>query len=159
MFNIKVYNFFRAQRTSWRIFAILPLDSFAFKVTAWIMYSVLVVTEKNTDNRISLVVKDNGITCFYKNYTELISKGKSKLNAHVVLLDMSSLDNGTAIEMARHCREIKLPVMVIIPSEHFEHYDSQIRPDDFVIHPFRPGELLARINVLYKLTTEHAGAK
>ena len=72
---------------------------------------------------------------------------------------MSSLDNTTAREMSRHCKEIKLPVMVIIPWEQLDHYDSQIRPDDFVLHPFRPGELLARINVLLDLTREHNGAK
>jgi len=64
----------------------------------------------------------------------------------VVLLDMDSLADERVYSLASHYRQLGLPVIAVVSAEHFNGYNPSLYLDDFILQPFRPGELVARLN-------------
>ena len=123
------------------------------------MYRVLVVTDSDVEQGHSPVAQEKEILCSYASYKELGRVGDGAFDTDVVLLDMGSLNDTKARDMTMRCREVKLPVMAIIPWEGLEDYIPEIAPDDFVLRPFRTGELLTRIKVLVDRVRGRQGSR
>ena len=65
--------------------------------------------------------------------------------ADAVLIDQLSLGAVQTRLAIDQCRDLKLPAVVIVPQDRVYDYDASLNPDDFIICPFNPGELLARV--------------
>ena len=65
----------------------------------------------------------------------------------VVLLDADSLQNGQVSELASLCHQMGYPVVALLtPQQLNGQFDpSELNADDFIVHPFRKAELLARL--------------
>ena len=62
-----------------------------------------------------------------------------------VLTDLSSLGMVQTRLAIDQCRDLKLPAVVIVPQDRVYNYDPSLNPDEFILCPFNPGELLARV--------------
>ena len=62
-----------------------------------------------------------------------------------VLLDLGSLDPIQSRPLIGHCRELKLPVLAVVPKDRVCDYDATLNPDEFILCPFLQEELVARI--------------
>ena len=113
-------------------------------------YRAIVVTDNDVEQDRPAIAEQQveGVLLSYVNDVELTSRDDGGSDPDVVLLDMESLDNKRAGETAERCKELRLPVVAIVPAERVGEYDPRVNPDDFVLQPFRPGELAARINII-----------
>ena len=62
-----------------------------------------------------------------------------------VLLDLGSLDATQCRPLIGQCRELKLPVLAVVPKNRVLDYDPSLNPDEFILCPFVPEELVARV--------------
>ncbi len=62
------------------------------------------------------------------------------------LLDLASLGTDQVRRLIDQCRSFRLPVVVAVPRESAKEYDQSLVPDDFILNPFDPEELTARVN-------------
>lgn len=62
------------------------------------------------------------------------------------LLDLASLGLDPVRRLIDQCRSFRLPVVVVVPRESANGYDPSMNPDDFILSPFDPEELTARVN-------------
>ena len=63
-----------------------------------------------------------------------------------VLLDLGSLDTNQSRTLIGQCRELKLPVLAVVPKLRVFEYDPSLNPDEFVLCPFAQEELAARVS-------------
>ena len=63
-----------------------------------------------------------------------------------VLLDTDGLSGEEARKWSDHCQEAGLPIVAVVSAEHLTEYDPFLDLDDFILQPFRPKELLARLD-------------
>jgi len=62
-----------------------------------------------------------------------------------VLLDLASLGPMQARQAINRCRELKLPVLAVVPRDAVESYDPAFNADEFILSPLQHGELVARL--------------
>ncbi len=62
-----------------------------------------------------------------------------------VLLDLGSLDAIQSRSLIGQCRELKLPVLAVVPKDRVLDYDPSLNPDEFILCPFAREELVARV--------------
>ncbi len=62
-----------------------------------------------------------------------------------VLLDLESLDAIQARPLIGQCRDLKLPVLAVVPKDRVLDYDPSLNPDEFILCPFAQEELDARV--------------
>ncbi len=68
-----------------------------------------------------------------------------------ILVDTEAVDAGTVRTATDACREMGLPVITVLTALRLGQYDPSINPDDLIVHPFRGGELKARLGqVIFK---------
>ncbi len=73
---------------------------------------------------------------------ELDGRGVGRL--HLVLLELSLLDDVELKSCLRKCGLMKLPAMGLVPGERLAGLDAGLGLDDFVVTPANPHEVLAR---------------
>jgi DNA-binding response OmpR family regulator len=106
-------------------------------------YQVLVLTGRESEGgSIPFATKEEGLS--FTVAGDLESTGQEE-RPDVALLFMESLTPERAKELVSQCRESRLPVLAALPAERVGSYDPSINPDDFILYPFRPGELYARV--------------
>ncbi len=62
-----------------------------------------------------------------------------------VLLDLSSLDATQCRPLIGQCRDLKLPVLAVVPKDRVFDYDPSLSADEFILCPFAQEELVARV--------------
>lgn len=62
-----------------------------------------------------------------------------------VLIDLASLGQVQTRLSIDQCRDLKLPVLAVVPRESISSYDPSLNPDEFIVTPVSAGELLARV--------------
>ncbi len=62
-----------------------------------------------------------------------------------VLLDLGSLDTIQSRPLIGQCRDLKLPVLTVVPKDRVLDYDPSLNPDEFILCPFAREELVARV--------------
>ena len=60
-------------------------------------------------------------------------------------MDLASLGADQARRFIDHCRILRLPVLLLVPRESAHGYDPSLNPDDFILSPIDPEELVARV--------------
>ena len=66
-------------------------------------------------------------------------------NMDAVVLDVSSFRPAECQEMVAGCRNLKVPVLAVVPTDGLADYDPSMNPDDFIVNPMEQDELLARL--------------
>ena len=92
------------------------------------------------------VVRREGISC--QVGPDLVSLQNDRVSdgsTDAVLLDLSTMDMATAGQFVKQCRDLKVPVLAIVPLDDLSDFDPELDPDELMVSPFHPGELAARI--------------
>ena len=113
------------------------------------VYRVFIVTERDLERgSIPWAVDAEGIS--YDAGTELNLDGSGHgdlvVRPDAVLLDTDGLSGEEARKWSDHCQEAGLPIVAVVSAEHLTEYDPFLDLDDFILQPFRPKELLARLD-------------
>ena len=112
------------------------------------MYSIFLFANDGNDLQPLLeTVSRAGLSCLYgsklSQIEEAVGALQSKMDA--VLLDLESFEPSECQTIVEGCRELKLPVLAVLPNELAEDYDPSLNLDDFILSPIQEGELVARI--------------
>ncbi len=74
-----------------------------------------------------------------------------------VLLPLDAIASMNARQLVERCHELGLPVIAAVPARRMDQFDASLGVDDFLLQPFRPGELVARIAHLLHRLRKDAG--
>ncbi|CAI8052701.1 Transcriptional regulatory protein GlnR [Geodia barretti] len=75
-----------------------------------------------------------------------------------VMLDVESFRPAECQDLVTGCRELKVPVLAVIPADSLEEYDPAMNPDEFILTPMQKEELLARIKqAIYRVSGPSGG--
>ncbi len=112
------------------------------------MYHALIITER--ESGLGGLLRDlNAEDVDYKVTSAREAQELRSLDTipDVVLLDADSLKNGQTSELATLCHQMSYPVVTLLtPQQLNGQFDlSKLNADDFIVHPFRKAELLARL--------------
>ena len=112
------------------------------------MYHALIITER--ESGLGGLLRDlNAEDVDYKVTSARKAQELRSLDTipDVVLLDADSLKNGQTSELATLCHQMSYPVVTLLtPQQLNGQFDlSKLNADDFIVHPFRKAELLARL--------------
>ena len=125
------------------------------------MYSVFLLANRSSSLQSLLEsVSRAGLSCLFGaelyQLEEAAASGESSMDA--VLLDVESFYPAKCQEMVESCRELKLPVLAVVPGEAVDGYDPALNPDEFILTPIQQGELLARIKqAIYRVNGPAGG--
>jgi DNA-binding response OmpR family regulator len=110
------------------------------------LYHIFLVAEPS--NRLRLLVKEidqAGLSYQVGNDLPTSVDPSSGPATDAVLIDLPSLGTVQARLVVDQCRDLKLPAVVVVLQEQVYDYDPSLNPDEFILCPLNPGELLARI--------------
>ena len=113
------------------------------------MYRLLIFADRgNGPGTLPRAVDAEGLDYIIRPELELdgSSSGKENVQADAALLDLDSVSNNRAQQLASLCGRLGLPVIGVVSGENRNSYDPSLRLDDFILHPFRSGELLMRVS-------------
>ncbi len=75
-----------------------------------------------------------------------------------VLLDLESLAVIQARPLIGQCRDLKLPVLAVVPKDRVLDYDPSLNPDELILCPFAQEELDARVKqAIYRVNGPSGG--
>ena len=110
------------------------------------MYHIFLLAEPS--NRLRLLVKEidqAGLSYQIGNDLSAPVDPSSGPATDAVLIDLSSLGTVQTRLVVDQCRDLKLPAVVVVLQEQVYDYDPSLNPDEFILCPLNPGELLVRI--------------
>jgi len=110
------------------------------------LYHIFLLAEPS--NRLRLLVKEvdqAGLSYQVGNDLSTPVDPSSGSTADAVLIDLSSLGTVQARLAIDQCHDLKLPAVVVMLQEQVHDYDPSLNPDEFILCPLNPSELLARI--------------
>ncbi|HZA24421.1 MAG TPA: response regulator transcription factor [Dehalococcoidia bacterium] len=110
------------------------------------MYHIFLLAEPS--NRLRLLVKEiDQAGLSYQIGNDLSAPVDPSLGpaTDAVLIDLSSLGTVQTRLVVDQCRDLKLPAVVVVLQEQVYDYDPSLNPDEFILCPLNPGELLVRI--------------
>ena len=91
------------------------------------------------------VIDRAGLSCQVETDLSTEDAGGGTLMPEAVLLDLASIAVPQAQQLVGRCREMKIPVVAVVPSEEVANHDPSLNPDEFIFCPVGEGELVARI--------------
>lgn len=91
------------------------------------------------------VIDRAGLSCQLETDLSTEDTRGGTLAAEAVLLDLASIAIPQAQQLVGRCREMKIPVVAVVPSEEVANHDPSLNPDEFIFCPVGEGELVARI--------------
>ena len=110
------------------------------------MYSVLLITNPgNGAHPLAAQVSQAGMTCQVDCDLSQYQLASDVPLPQAVLLDLNSLDATQCRPLIGQCRELKLPVLAVLPKDRVFDYDPSLNPDEFILCPFAQEELVARV--------------
>ncbi len=126
------------------------------------MYSVFLLANHGNGLRPLLeTISGAGLSCRFGSelYQVEEAAGSPQTKPDAVLLDVESFPPAEGQEMVAGCRGLKVPVLAVVPAAAVEAYDPALNPDEFILSPVQPGELLARIRQAIYRVSGPAGAQ
>jgi len=110
------------------------------------VYSLFLLTDSDNHDRSVLDGFDRSeFTCRVDSELPPLDGVEPESSPDAVLLDLASLGHAKSRDFIDECQKMKLPVLVVFPCELVEDYDPSLNPDEFVLSPINPGELVARV--------------
>ena len=110
------------------------------------MYSVLLITNPgNGSHPLAAQISEAGMACQVDSDLSQYQVATAGPLPQAVLLDLGSLDATQSRPLIGQCRELKLPVLAVVPKERVLDYDPSLNPDEFILCPFAQEELVARV--------------
>ena len=110
------------------------------------MYGVLLITNPgNGSHPLAGQISEAGMTCQVDSDLSQYQLATAGPLPQAVLLDLGSLDATQCRPLIGECRELKLPVLAVVPKERAFDYEPSLNPDEFILYPFTQDELAARV--------------
>ena len=110
------------------------------------MYRIFLLAEPS--NGLHALVKEidqAGLPYQVSNDLSKLEESASESTAEAVLVDLASLGQVQTRLAIDQCRDLKLPVTVVVPRDLVNDYDPALNPDEFILSPLNRGELLVRL--------------
>ena len=121
------------------------------------MYTVvLLASESNGNSPLLEAVSRAGVSCQVWQDLAPLKADDALLAVEAVLMDLGSI--AQARQFIDQCKEIKMPVLALVPQEKASEYDPALNVDEFVFCPFQDGELVARVRQAIYRVKGPAGA-
>ena len=112
------------------------------------MYTVfLLATHGNGLHGLLETMSRAGLSCLFGSELAQVSDaaGSEQTKMDAVMLDVASFRPDECQAMVSGCRELKVPVLAVVPSESLPEFDHSMNPDEFILSPMQQEELVARI--------------
>ncbi len=110
------------------------------------MYSVLLIANPgNGSHPLAAQISEAGLTCQVDGDLSQYQLATAGPLPQAVLLDLGSLEATQCRPLIGQCRELKLPVLAVVPRNRVLDYDPSLNPDEFILCPFAHEELVARV--------------
>ena len=110
------------------------------------MYRIFLLAEPS--NGLQTLVHEvgqAGLTCQIGRDLAVPDDSHREPATEAVLIDLASLGQVQTRLSIDQCRDLKLPVLAVVPRESISSYDPSLNPDEFIVTPVSAGELLARV--------------
>ncbi len=105
------------------------------------------------------VIGRAGLSCQVGHDLSLLEDGAGSPPTEAVLLDLASLEQVQAHQLVDRCKQLKLPVLAVVPQENTADHDPSLNPDEFIFCPVRESELVARIKQAIYRVNGPSGSK
>ena len=112
------------------------------------MYTVfLLANHGNGLHSLLETVSRAGLSCLFGSELSQVADaaGSNQTRMDAVMLDVASFGPAQCQEMVSGCRELKVPVLAVVPLESVGEYDPAINPDEFILSPMKHEELVVRL--------------
>ncbi len=88
-----------------------------------------------------------GLSCLFGSDLSQVADAvaSNQTNIDVVMLDVASFPPGQCMEIVTGCRNLKLPVLAVVPADAVQSFDPAMNPDEFILNPIQQEELAPRI--------------
>ena len=125
------------------------------------MYTVfLLATHGNGLHSLLETMSRAGLSCLFGTELSQVAdaSGSDQTRMDAVMLDVASFRTGECQEIVSGCRDLKVPVLAVVPSDAVNDYDPAINPDEFILSPMQQEELVARIKqAIYRVSGPSGG--
>jgi len=105
-------------------------------------YRALVISGQNTE---LVTYQQEDISCLFVDNVADIPQAYQGFVADVALLGVQFLKDEDITRAISLCAELQLDVIAVVPEQELDRYDSKYTFQDFILFPFRYGELITRI--------------
>ncbi len=120
------------------------------------MYTVfLLATHGNGLHSLLETLSRAGLSCLFGSELSQVTDAAGSEQAHMdaVMLDVASFRTAECQEIVAGCRDLKMPVLAVVPNDSLQEFDPAINPDEFIVNPMHQDELLARLKqAIYRVS-------
>lgn len=110
------------------------------------MYSLFLLANQSNGALPLLGTIDRaGLACRVGCDLSQLEDVENSVAPEAVLVDLESVGPTQAHQFVDECKKLKLPVVVVIPSERASEHDPSLNADEFIFGPMREQELVARV--------------
>ena len=102
----------------------------------------------------------SGLSCLFgSDISQVVDAAESDhANMDAVVLDVASFRAVECQEIVTGCRNLKVPVLAVVPTNGLADYDPSMNPDEFIVNPMEQDELLARLKqAIYRVSGPTGG--
>ena len=86
-----------------------------------------------------------GFSCRVGCDLSQLEDGENSAAPEAVLVDLESVGSAQTHRFVDQCKKLKLPIVVVIPSERASEHDPSLNADEFIFAPIKEQELVARV--------------
>ncbi|MEC9309225.1 MAG: winged helix-turn-helix domain-containing protein [Chloroflexota bacterium] len=108
-----------------------------------------VVLVENASKRVKSLTNSLGsvdLLCHVFDAADLFGDSDIPSDADAVIIDSTEVAETLLAEIIDRVRELKLPVILVIPKDRVANYNHSLNPDELIIYPVDAAELSLRIN-------------
>ena len=110
------------------------------------MYSLFLLADESNGVLPLLGTIDRaGLSCRVGCDLSQLEDGVNSSAPEAVLVDLESVGAAQTHLFVDECKNLKLPVVVVIPSEQASDHDPSLNADEFIFCPIKEQELVARV--------------
>ena len=110
------------------------------------MYSLFLLADESNGVLPLLGTIDRaGLSCRVGCDLSQLENGDNSSAPEAVLVDLESVGAAQTHLFVDECNNLKLPVVVVIPSEQASDHDPSLNADEFIFCPIKEQELVARV--------------
>ena len=124
------------------------------------MYSLFLLADDSNGALPLLGVIDRaGFSCCVGADLSHLEEGGDPIAPEAVLVDLASVGTAQTHQFVDRCKQLKLPVVVVIPGEQASDHDPSLNADEFIFGPVKEQELAARVKQAIYRVNGPAGSK